>query len=136
EVKVAETPGAARDEQRALARARKIGDELAGFFVAHHGAYRHAQHHVRRRFAIAIGAATLLPLLCAVYACLAVIDERIGLFVGNRVDAAAAATVTAIGAPARHVFLAPEARAAISTLAGVDFDDCFVDELHDSVFSS
>src|SRR5262249_51007244 len=128
EVKVAETAGAARHEQRALALARKIGDQLPGFFVGHHGAYRHAQHHVRRPFAVAIGAAPLLPVPCAVYARVAVVDERIDVLVGNRVDAAAAATVTAVGTAARHVFLAPEARATVATLAGVDFDDRFVDK--------
>ena len=60
----------------------------------------------------------------------AVVDQRVDVAVGNRVDAAAAAAVAAVGPAARDELLAPKRGDAVAAFAGVDFDDGFVDEFH------
>ena len=51
-------------------------------------------------------------------------------FVGNQPDRATAAAIAAIGAAERDELLATEADAAVAAVAGMDFDDRFVDEFH------
>ena len=101
---------------------REVGDELAGVGVGDHRADRHAQHDVVGAAAVLVGAAAVLAALRAMDARVAVVDQRVDVAIGDREDAAAAAAVAAVGAAARHVFLAPERRGAVAAVAGDDFD--------------
>src|SRR5690606_40387443 len=67
---------------------------------------------------------------CALPIYIAVVDQRVDVAIGDRVDAAAASAVAAVGAAARHVLLPPETDGAVAALAGVHFDTRFVDEFH------
>ncbi len=73
----------------------------------------------------------MFAVLRAVQARIAVVDQRIDVAIGDGVDGAATAAVAAVGAAERNEFFAAKARNAIATLAGNDFDGCFVDEFHD-----
>src|SRR5207247_2526828 len=79
---------------------------------------------------VAIRARAAPAVIGAVDAGEAVVDQRVDVAVGARPDAAAAPAVAAVGAAARHVFLAAKRRRAIAALAGVDLDLRFVDEFH------
>ncbi len=100
----------------------EVGDQLAGVGVGDHRADRHAQHDVVGALAVLVGAAPVFAALRAMDAREAVVDQRVDVAVGDRVDAAAAAAVAAVGAAARHVFLAPERRRAVAAVAGDDLD--------------
>ena len=60
-----------------------------------------------------------------------VIDQRVDVAIGHRVDTAAATAIAAVRAAERNELLAPKARDAIASVAGDDFDLRFVDEFHD-----
>jgi hypothetical protein len=47
------------------------------------------------------------------------------------VNTAAASAVATIRPPSRHKFFAPKADRSVTTLAGNDFDDGFVEEFHE-----
>ncbi len=59
-----------------------------------------------------------------------VIDQRVDIAVGDGVNAAPAAAVTAIGSSAWHEFFAAKAGDAIAAFTCVDLDPCFIDEFH------
>ena len=130
EVHVAEAALAAAREQRALAVPGEVGDQIAGFLVADHGAHRHAQLEVAPGGAVAVLAQAAGAVLGAVDAREAVVDQRVDVAVGPRPDAAAAAAVAAVGPAVPDVLLAAKVRGAVAALAGVHLDLRFVDELH------
>src|SRR5581483_9104099 len=121
---------AAAREQGALAVLVQVGDRFAGFRVRDHRSHRHTQDDILGAPAVLLAAHAALAVLGAVNARVAVIDQRVDVAVGDGPDAAAAATVAAVGPAARNVLLAPEADGAIPALAGVDLDHGLVDELH------
>src|SRR5262245_56516086 len=129
-MQVAEPARAALGDERAAAVAVKVGKRSAFLQIGHHGTHRHAQLDVRRRFPVLVGAAPVFAVPGAVDAGIAVVDQRVGLAVGDRVDAAALAAIAAVGAAARNVFLPPEARHAVAAFAGAYFNDGLVDEFH------
>ena len=130
EVQIAETAGATLCDQRPLAVGREIGDGLAGVGVGDHRADRHAQHDVLGSVSVLICAATVLAALRAVDACVAIVDQRVDVAVGDRPDAAAASAVATVGPASGHELLPPEARGAIAAVAGDDLDHGLVDESH------
>src|SRR4051812_26959701 len=60
-----------------------------------------------------------------------IVDQRVDIAVGHRVDAAAPATVASIRTPARHVLLTAKTGSPIPAVAADHFDDRFIDELHE-----
>jgi hypothetical protein len=62
------------------------------------------------------------------FAIVAVAQERVVVWIGFEVDAAAVTAVAAGGAAARHVFLAAEGDAAVATVAGLYEYFSFVDK--------
>src|SRR6185369_10874184 len=91
---------------------------------------RHAQNDVVRAAAVLVSAVTVLAVLRAMDARVAVFDEGIDVAIRDRDDAAAAAAVAAVGPAARNVLLAAEGRRAVAAVAGDDVDVDFVDESH------
>ena len=130
EVNVAETARAALRDAHLLQVGREIGDELAGVGVGDHRADGHAQHDVFGAAAVLVGAVTVLAVLRAMDARIAVFDQRVDVAIGDRDDAAAAPAVAAVGSAARHVLLAPERGRSVAAVAGDDVDVDFVDESH------
>jgi hypothetical protein len=61
---------------------------------------------------------------------IAVVHQRVDIAVGDRVDAAAAPAVAAVGTAARNELLPPKTGRAIAAAAGAGLDDGFVDEFH------
>ena len=58
------------------------------------------------------------------------IRQRIQSLVDNQVDTAAIAAITAIGATARYIFLAPETQASITAVSCFHLDCCFIYKFH------
>ncbi len=121
-MQIAQAALAALGEQRRLAVRGEIGDQFAGLRVGDHGAHRHAQDDVVGAASVLIGAAAVLAALGAMDAREAVVDQRVDVAVGDRIDAAAAAAVAAVGAAARHIFLAAKRDRAVAAVAGDDLD--------------
>ena len=105
---VAQAALAAARDQRPLAVAGEVGDELAGVGIGDHRPDRHAQHDVVRATTVLVGTAAVLAALRAMDARVAVVDQGVDVAVGNRIDAAAASAVAAVRTAARYVLLAPE----------------------------
>src|SRR5690606_16701742 len=131
EVQVAETALAAARDQLALAVAGQVGDQYAGIGVGNDGADRNAQFQVVAALAVAIRAAPVLAALGAEVARVAVVDQRIDIAVGNRIDAAAAAAVAAVRAAEGDELLTAKRGHAVAAVAGGHFDFRFVEEFHD-----
>ena len=60
----------------------------------------------------------------------AVVDQRVDVAIGPRPHAAAAPAIAAVRPSLGNEFFATKRGTAIPTLAGGDFNACFVDELH------
>ena len=93
-------------------------------------------HHDQRVLAAAPGAvaaAARLAVLGAESALDAEVHQRVDAFARAERDAAAMPAIAAVGPAERHELLAPEADAAATAVAGLNFDACFVDEFHDCV---
>ena len=130
EVQVAEAAVAALGQDDLLAVLEQLGDDLLGLGVADDRAHRHAQHHVLASGAELVRAATGLAIARLVAAGVAEIDQRVQVAVAQRVDMAAAAAVAAIGAAKGNELLAPEARAAGTTVSGGHVDRDLIDKFH------
>jgi len=81
----------------------------------------------RARAAIAPARLAVWPLESAV---VAKIRERIDARGTDEVDVRALAAVAAVRPPERHELLAAKAHGATPAVAGLDSNDCFVDESH------
>ena len=68
--------------------------------------------------------------------CVAVVEQRREIAVGDEHDVAAAPAVAAVGPAARHELLAAEADAAVAAVAGSDVDRRLVDEVSHKVGST
>ena len=134
EVKVAETALAARSEQLASAVNVQVGNHLAGIRVAHKSTHGHAQNDVVAACAIAVRAAAVLAVGSEELARVAIVHEGIDVAVGNRVDGAASAAITAVGTTLRNELFAAEACRTVAALAALDFNFCFINKLHEYTF--
>ena len=66
----------------------------------------------------------------AMHPLIAEIHQGIDVVVGEQPDAAAIATIATIGSAEGDVFFAAKAHAAAAAIAGLDPNQCLVDELH------
>jgi hypothetical protein len=130
EMQVAQATLAALGDQGLLAIGGQIGQFLAGFFVPDHGAHRHPQDQVVGALAVAVAAASLLPVPGLERAGVAVLHQGVDVAVGQRPDAAALAAVAAVRAAHGDEFLPAEGHGAVATAAGGDVDQDFIDEFH------
>src|SRR5207237_2788419 len=94
EMNVAETTLAAARHHGLLPIGGEIRDECTGIGVRDHGADGHAQHDVFGAPAVLVGAAAVLAAPRAVDPRIAVVDQRVDVAIGDRIDAPAAATIT------------------------------------------
>src|SRR5690606_6365918 len=84
-----------------------------------------------RRLAGTLAALAGFAGACAEDAVIAVIDQRVDVAVGLEPDRASAAAVATIRAAVLNVFFPTKTQAAVTALAGVDLNDCFINEFHD-----
>src|SRR5690606_16301694 len=108
EVDVAEPAASAARDQHLLAVLVEVGDQLAGLPVGDDRTHRHAQHDVLAALAVAVRPAAVLAALGAEMARVAIVDQRVEVAVGLRVDAAAPPAITAVRPATGHELLAPE----------------------------
>src|SRR6185295_10765838 len=94
------------------------------------GADRHAQHHIGAGGAELVRSPADLAMTGFVAPGIAEVDQRVEVGIGHRDHAAAAATVTPIGAAQWDELLAPETGTPRATVAGCNVDHRLVDELH------
>ena len=94
-MQVSEPALAAVGEQGGIAVPGEVGDRAAGLRVVHQRTDRHAQQDVLACRAVAVGAHPAFAVAGAVGTCETEVDQRVDVAVGDRMDVAAAATVTA-----------------------------------------
>ena len=129
---VAQATFATFGKQHALSKRGQIVQQITRLGVENHGADRHFQGDVVTALAIAVGATAALTVLREVLFGEAVVNQGIEIFIRNRVHAAATPPVTTVRPAVGFVFFAAKARHAVATIAGDDFDFCFVYKFHDS----
>jgi hypothetical protein len=129
-MQVAKPALAALRDQCACAVCSEIGDDRPGIGVCDHGADGHPKHDILGAVAVLIRAAAILAALGAMNARIAIVDQRVDVAIRDRVDAAAAAAVAAVGSSARDVLFPAERRDAVAAIAADDFDDRFVEKFH------
>src|SRR3569623_1096881 len=101
-----------------------------GVAVAHHRADRYRDDEIVAALAGAVAAHAVLAALCLEFTGVAKIDQGIEIDVGDQKHTAAVAAVAAVRPAERDEFFAAKPRAAITAVAGLDFDGDFVDEFH------
>jgi hypothetical protein len=131
EMEVAESALATAGQEGPLSMVGQIGDALTGVRIGDHGADRHPQLDVRAARAVAIRASAAVTVGRLMASRVPVVDQGVDVAVGDRPDAAAASAVPAIRSALRDELFPAERRTAVAAIAGRDFDDGFVDELHD-----
>ena len=132
-MRVAEAPAAALGDEQPLTGRRQIGDffgRLRDRWIAHEDerADRNPNLEVVAGATRTKRAFTLPAALGGKLWCETEMNESVAVGIGDEIDGAALAAVTAIGAAARHELLAPEAECPAAAVAGLDVDVDFVDE--------
>ena len=130
EVQVAEAAVTSLADQYALTRHQQFGKDLIGFDISEDRPHRHAQDDVGARRTKLVRTTPGLAVACFVATRIAIVDQCVEVQIGAGEDAAATPTVAAIGAAEGYELLAPETRAARTTVAGGNIDRGFIDELH------
>ena len=121
---------AALGHRQALAQLVEVGELLAGLLVPDAGADGDADHQVLALAPLAVAAHAVLAALGAEGALKAQVHQGVEVVVGDQMDAAAVATIAAVGAPLGDELFAPEADAAVATVTRLDADANLVNELH------
>src|SRR5467141_804744 len=103
-------------DQYALARGGEIGYGRA-LVVEHQRADGNLQDHVRAGMAGAVGAFAVAAAIGLEFAVVPVAEQRVVVWIGFKIDAAAMTAIAAGGTAAGHVFFAPEGHAAIAAVA-------------------
>src|SRR5690606_34424675 len=129
-MKIPHPPLAAGSQGELLPVAFEVDQLFAGIGVIDHRSDRHLERDVRAGCAVLVGPPAILPVLGAMQTGVAEVDQRIDVAVGDRINAAAPAAVTAVGTALGNEFFAAKARRTVAAFAGNDLYGCFVDELH------
>jgi hypothetical protein len=130
EARVAEAMKTALRHQQPRAVTDQVADQFLGIGVVDQGALGHSHDEVVGTLADAIRTLSGLAVGGAKQALEAEIDQRVQARIDFQVDAAAIAAVATVGATARNEFLTAKTQAAVTAVAGLDGDQCFVDEFH------
>src|SRR5207342_3436524 len=130
EVHVAQAALAALRHQQAITVPGEVANHLVGFDVGDHGSNRHGDGEVVAGLAVHLPAHAVLAAPGAELLLVAEVDQRVEVLVGDQPDAAAIATVAAIGAAERNELLTAEANATVAAVTCDDLDFGFVDEFH------
>src|SRR5262249_26792322 len=111
-------------------RRAQVGEQRAALLVVDRGPRRDAQHQVGAARPVLVLATAVLASARAQRLGVGQVEERCDARVDAQHDVAAVAPVAAVRPPARYIFLAPEAHAAIAAVARLDAHAHLVDELH------
>ena len=129
-MQIAKAAVAAFGDFGALAIMGEVGNDLLGRQILDDGTDRYAQRHVIGTTSGAACAAALFAVFGAKNPCEPVINERIDVFVGHHINAAAASAIAAVGPAFGDIFFTPHRCRAASAITGVDFNTSFVDKFH------
>jgi hypothetical protein len=102
--------------------------DLASFGIESEGADGHGDLDGGAVAAGFIGAFAVAAAFGSVFGVEAEVEEGVVVFGGVEDDVAAATAVAAAGASAGDKFFAAEGETAVAAVAGLDFDDDFIDE--------
>ena len=130
EVHVAAPAAPAARHHQLLARSAEVAEELAAIGVVDERTGRHTEDQVGAALPVLLFAAPVLAAPRAQRLGVGEVEQGREPGVDGQDDGAAVAAVAAAGAAARHVLLAPEARAAVAPVAGLDPNHDLVHELH------
>src|SRR6267378_8496463 len=126
-VLIAASAAATVGDQYALAGGGEIGYGRA-LVVEHQRADGNLQDHVRAGMAGAVGAFAVAAAIGLEFAVVPVAEQRVVVWIGFEINAAAMAAVAAGGTAAGHVFFAPEGYAAVAAVAGLHEYFGFINE--------
>ena len=115
-------------DQDALAGRGEVRDGFAGVFVVGDRAYRHEQSHVVAGMAGAIRAFAVAAAVGFEFAVVAIAQQRVVVWIGFKVDAAAGAAIAAGRSAARNIFFATERNTTVAAVAGFYIDFGFINE--------
>ena len=133
-VRIAQTTGATRGHDNALAIMHQVGNLehrglRLGIELAHHGAHGNLKNQVLATLAVAAGALTVRSALGTKVMLKAVIDQRRQLSIGLDDDIAATTAVAAIGAALGDKGLAPKRHASGTAVAAAHVNAADIGEL-------
>ena len=133
-VRIAETTGATRGHDNALAIVHQIGNLehrglRLGVELAHHGAHRDLENQVLAALTVTTGTLPVRAALGAEVMLKAVIDQRRQLSIGLDDDIAATTAVAAIGAALGDKCLAPKRHTSGSAVAAAHVNAADIGEL-------
>lgn len=134
EVKVAETTLAARSEQLGERRERSGRQSPRRYPCRAQECPRACAERCRRRLRHSSPRRGRSRRWERRLARVAIVHEGIDVAVGNRVDGAASAAITAVGTTLRNELFAAEACRTVAALAALDFNFCFINKLHEYTF--
>ncbi len=130
ESRIAEPPATALRDLLALPDFCQVADQLASVDVVNNRAARHHDIKIFTRVARPVLTGSADTALCFEFARHPEVRESIQGSIGNQVNAATVAAVAAIRPASFDVFLATEAQAAVTAIARLYTDRCFIDEFH------
>jgi hypothetical protein len=110
------------------ARLVEVGEQRLAVLLVDLRADRHLEHDIAAVGAVAVLAHAVTAALRLVMLLEAVVDQGVEPLDRARHDVAAAPAVAAAGAAAGDEFFAAEGETAVAAVAGLDFDDDFIDE--------
>src|SRR5690606_17453112 len=113
-----------------LAVEGQVADHFVGVDIDHHRADGNADANILAVAAGHLPAHAVLSALRAEATLMAEVDEGGEAFVSHQPDAAAVATIAAIGSAEGNEFLAAETDATVAAVAGRDVDFRFVYKFH------
>ena len=113
----------------ALLRRIEVGDQQVLLVrIEDHRARRDGNHHVLPALAVHLLAHAGLALVGVPVMLAGEVEQRVLVGVGDEDDRAAIAPIAAVRAALGNVLLAPKGHAPVSPVAGMNVNDCFVDE--------
>jgi hypothetical protein len=120
---------AVRDDQP-LAIPDQVTDQFIGILFMHQCPDRYLDDQVFTGLAGTVSSPAVFTPPGNKLAGMTKVDQGIDGTVSFQVDTAAITTITAIRPAKGYIFLAPETDRTVATIAGTDFNGCFIDKFH------
>ena len=108
----------------------QVAQSLTGIFITGAGSDRNAQYLVFATMTGTVGTAAVLTALGRMEAFETVIDQGVQVFIGNQIDIAAIATVSAIRTTVGNIQLPAKTDTTVTTVTGIDSNLDFINKLH------
>ena len=115
---------------KGLAQLSQVAEYFAGLFIQHRGSHRNIEHQVLAAGSGAVRSPARLAILGFEVAGVAKVDKRVQTLGGQQDNAAAIAAIAAVRATFGDIFLPAKAHTAVTAVARLDFNCCFVDKFH------